>query len=89
MEIKGSMTYRGTIQQLEDTDLEIEIYDEDKIPDEKIGRKVVSLKGSLDSGLIKTDILVHRGSGKKVYSQPGHWSRVEGRVVLGNMPRFR
>ena len=44
---------------------------------------MVNLKGSVDSGLIKTDVLVHKGTGKRVFSQPGHWSRVEGRIILG------
>ena len=81
--IKGTINFRGTVNDLDNQKLKIEIYDGGLINSTLIGSKVTDLKGILDSGIISTDVAL------KTRDIGGLQCSIKGRINILRAPKYR
>lgn len=81
--INGTITFRGTVNELDNQKLYIEVFDGGLLTSSKIGSKVTDLKGILDSGVISTDIAM------KTDDIKGHQCSIKGRINILRAPKHR
>lgn len=81
--INGTIAFRGTVNELDNQKLAIEVFDGGLLTSSKIGSKVTDLRGILDSGVISTDIAM------KTDDIRGHQCSIKGRVNIMRAPKHR
>ena len=81
--MKGSIHYRGTINDLQNQKLSINLINGNMLSQRKVGEKVTDLLGIIDSGIISTDLI------QKHKKRAPQSCSLKGRLNIQKTPRYR